>query len=319
MPNHLKNKPVKTLFTFNIFIVFALFFTKIYGQQEPLYVTYPQNPLAINPAYAGSSGIASVSIMVRKQSLILQNVGSSQYLSYNTPLANGKFGLGLQAFNSNFGQSASGGTGINLSGSFRHHFSESISISVGALGGFVQIPGFLSGASEFKPIAGGGIYLRSTNTYLGVAMPVITKQFYAISQNSKYLFPRPIFASAGHVFGINDRLDLKIGAVYRHLDGAASQALDLNAVIWYKKWFGLGLWKNKTGSEVNANNAFIITADAQISQKFRLGLSYDAAAKSGYDAINPQTGRSSSLALYTILLRYDFDNLTGKINNFRFF
>lgn len=319
MVNLLKSKTNNNKYLLLNLLVFALFITKIFGQQDPLYVTYPQNPLAINPAYAGSSGIASVSILVRKQSLVLQNVGSSQYLSYNTPLANGKFGMGLQAFNSNFGQTVSGGTGINLSGSYRHHFSDSISISIGALGGFVQIPGFISGANEFKPIAGAGAYFRSNNAYFGVAMPVITKQYYSISQSSKYYFPRPIFASAGYVYGINENLDLKVGAVYRHIDGGVKQALDLNAVLWFKKWFGLGLWKNKTGSEINASNAFIITADAQISQKFRLGLSYDTAAKTAYDPVNPQTGRSSNLGLYTIMLRYDFDNLTGKINNFRFF
>jgi Type IX secretion system membrane protein PorP/SprF len=287
--------------------------------QSSLYVTYPQNPLALNPAYAGSSGIASVSVMVRKQSLVLQGASSSQFLSYNTPLANGKFGMGLQAFTSNFGQTGSGGTGFNLGGSYRHHFTDSISISVGAQAGFVQIPGFLSGAYDFKPIAGAGAYFRTFNSYLGVSMPVFTKPYYALSTSSSYYFLRPIFVSAGHVLNINENFDLKFGAVFRQLDQNQGSAIDLNAVVWVKKWLGLGIWKNKTGSEINANNAFIITADAQISQKFRLGISYDAAAKTQYDPINPQTGRSSGLSLYSFTLRYDFDNLTGKINNFRYF
>jgi type IX secretion system PorP/SprF family membrane protein len=291
----------------------------VFAQQDALYVTYPQNPLSLNPAYAGSSGIASVSIMVRKQSLILQGAGSSQYLSYNTPLANGKFGMGLQAFNSSFGQSIGGGTGINLSGSFRHHFTDSISVSIGAQAGFVQIPGFLSGANDFKSIAGLGAYFRTFNSYFGVSIPVITKPFYATSTSTKFFFRRPLFLTAGHVLHINDDFDLKVGAVFRQLDQNKSQALDLNAVIWYKKYLGLGLWKNKTGSEINPINALIISLDAQVGQKFRLGISYDAGAKSQFDAVNPRTGRKSSLGLYNLTLRYDFDNLTGKIDNFRFF
>jgi type IX secretion system PorP/SprF family membrane protein len=304
------------------FLVFVILLdlNSAFAQQDALYVTYPQNPLALNPAYAGSSGIASVSIMVRKQSLVLQGAGSSQYLSYNTPLANGKFGMGLQAYNSSFGQAGSGGgTGFNLGGSYRHHFNDSISISVGAQAGFVQIPGFLSGAYDFKPIAGAGAYFRTFNSYLGVSMPVFTKPYYALSTSSRYYFLRPIFVSAGHVFNINENFDLKFGAVFRQLDQNQGSDIDLNAVVWVKKWLGLGIWKNGTGSEINANNAVIITADAQISQKFRLGISYDAAAKTQYDPINPQTGRSSGLSLYSFTLRYDFDNLTGKINNFRYF
>ncbi|MES2795179.1 MAG: type IX secretion system membrane protein PorP/SprF, partial [Bacteroidota bacterium] len=157
--------PIKSLQEYilkqNLILTFVLFIFHINistAQQEALYVTYPQNPLAINPAYAGSNGIASISIIVRKQSLVLQGAGSSQYLSYNTPLAKGKFGMGIQAFNSSFGQTVGGGTGFDLSGNFRHHFTDSISISIGAQAGFVQIPGYLSGAYDFKPVAGAGAY-----------------------------------------------------------------------------------------------------------------------------------------------------------------
>jgi type IX secretion system PorP/SprF family membrane protein len=309
---------------YKIHILFILGFSliptlQIFAQQDALYVTYPQNPLAINPAYAGSSGIASVSVMVRKQSLILQGLGSSQYLSYNTPLAKGKFGMGFQAFNSNFGQAIGGGTGINLGASFRHHFSDSISISIGAQGGFVQIPSYITGVNEFKPITGAGAYFRSFNSYLGVSMPIINRQYLPLLQSVLISYSRPIFVSIGHVFTINDAFDLKIGTLYRHLDDGSKDAVDLHTVVWYKKRFGLGLWKNKTGSEINPKNAFIITADAQVSQKFRLGFSYDAAVKSPYDSVNPKTGLKSKLSLYNFTLRYDFDNLTGKIDNFRFF
>lgn len=292
---------------------------QVFSQQDALYVTYPQNPLAINPAYAGSSGIASISILARKQSLVLQGVGSSQYLSYNTPLSNGKFGMGLQAYNSNFGNSGAG-TGINAAASYRHHFTDSISISVGTQFGFAQIPSFNLGVNVFKPIAGLGVYFRTFNSYLGLGMPVFNKPYYEPTKSAKLYFNRPLFISAGHVLTINDVLDLKFGAVFKQDIQTEDAALDLNAVIWIKKVIGLGFWKNKTGSEINPTDALVFTADAQISQKFRIGLSYDfMAGKNQPDRINPNTGRSSTLGIYNLILRYDFDNLTGKINNFRFF
>ena len=311
---------MKISFYFTFF--FAIIFCKTaIGQQEQLYVTYPINPLAINPAYAGSSGIASVLVLVRKQSLVLQNVGSSQYLSYNTPLANGKAGLGFQAYNSSFGQIGSGGTGFNLSGSFRHHFSDSISISVGAQIGLAQVPSLYSGVAEFKPNGGIGVYFRTFDSFLGISMPVITNSGYSVSQTVKYYYPRPIFVSAGHVVQVNNQLDLKFGALYRQTidnsSAVSASALDFNAVLWYKKAIGLGIWKNSTGAEVNSKNAIIISLEGQINAKFRLGFSFDAASKGTATRINPTTGRTSSLGLYNLSLRYDFDNLTGKINNFR--
>jgi type IX secretion system PorP/SprF family membrane protein len=317
-------KPTKNIYKlFKIssllfFFVFK-FCNNLLGQQEPLYNIYPQNPMAINPAYAGSAGIANISIFVRKQSLILQNVGSSQYLSYNTPLAKGKAGMGLQAYNSNFGQAGpgAGGTGFNLSGVYRHHFTDSISVAVGAQAGFSQVPNFL--ANEFKPTAGLGIYFRTFNSYFGAAMPIITTPSFAISNTTKYYYLRPLFISAGHVVNINEKLDLKFGAVFRHYDKNGGEAIDLNATVWFKKLIGLGIWKNKTGSEVKPENALIISLDAQLNQKFRLGFSYDAASRTTNGGVNPRTGTTSALGLYNLMLRYDFDNLTGKINNFRFF
>ncbi len=298
-------------------VIVILHSTVIFAQLEPLYVTYPINAQAINPAYAGSSGIASLSILVRKQSLILPNTGSSQYLSYNTPLSNGKAALGFQAFNSNFGAiGSSGGTGFNLSGAWRHHFTDSISVSVGAQFGFVQLPS-IAGAFEFKSNAGLGVYLRTIDSYLGISMPVATKPTYSISQTTKYFYPRPTFINAGHVFTINENLDLKVGALYRIYDKNGGGDYDLNAVLWVKKVAGVGIWKNNTGSEVNKDKSIIISLEVQVSQKFRLGISYDAAASGKYGVT--KTGRNSSLSLYNMMLRYDFDNLTGKINRFRFF
>jgi type IX secretion system PorP/SprF family membrane protein len=319
-----KLKISKFIIGFCLFIAFTVSLKfKILAQQEALYVTYPLNPLAINPAYAGSSGIASISILVRKQSLVLQNVGSSQYLSYNTPLASGKAGLGFQAYNSNFGQIGTGGTGFNLSGVYRHHFTDSVSISFGAQVGLAQVPSLFSGVAEFKPNIGLGLYFRTYNSYLGLSAPVVTHGGYSISKTDKYYYPRSIYLTAGHVLQINENFDLKFGAMLRQklkeANISPATALDLNAVIWFKKAVGFGVYKNSTGSEVNPKDALIFSLEGQINQKFRLGFSFDAASKGTATRINPVTGRSSSLGLYNLMLRYDFDNLTGKINNFRFF
>jgi type IX secretion system PorP/SprF family membrane protein len=289
-----------------------------FGQQDAIYVTYPTNPLAINPAYAGSSGVANITILVRKQSLVLQNVGSSQYLSYNTPLANGKAGLGFQAYNASFGQIGNNGSGFNMSGSYRHHFSDSISISIGGQVGLAQVPSVFA-AAQYKTMAGFGAYFRTFNSYFGVAMPVLTKIAYNSASKDKNYYPRYIFVSAGHVLNINEMLDLKLGVMFKQANDKASSAVDINAVLWYKKAFGIGVWKNNSGSEVNPKSAIIISLEGQINPKFRIGFSMDAASKGAGTRINPTTGRSSNLGLYNLMLRYDFDNLTGKINNFRFF
>lgn len=57
------------------------------------------NAMAINPAYAGSRGVTTATALYRKQWLGIEGAPETQTISFDTPLANEKVGLGFQAFN----------------------------------------------------------------------------------------------------------------------------------------------------------------------------------------------------------------------------
>jgi type IX secretion system PorP/SprF family membrane protein len=292
-----------------------LIFNYCTAQQDVLYNTYPTNGQAINPAYAGSAGIASFHIMVRKQSLSLPQSGSSQFLSYNTPLAGAKSFLGFQAFNTGFGSTGVSSTGFNICTGYRYHISDSLTVAIAGQFSFSQVPSFILGANTYKSAAGLGVYMRANNSYLGIAMPTATKVNFQISKDNSLTYARPLWLTAGYVFGLQPNTKLKAGVVYQ----SERQKLDFNAVLWLRQLVGVGLWYSNLGSEVNAQKATILTADVQINKKFRLGLSYDFAATRRADNLNAQRPLSKSLGLYQFLLRYDFDNQTGKIDRFRYF
>lgn len=289
------------------------------AQTEPIYFTYPNNPLALNPAYAGSWGVAGVNLLVRKQSLVLQNASSSQYLSYQTPLANNKAALGFQAYNSNLIYNTNGGQGFVLSGAFRHHLNEEHAVAIGANGGLSQVTDNVTFRQIYKPNYGLGIYYNSTKQYIGVSIPNIAKNEIVFAGGSQSYFPRNSFVTAGKVFEVNENTDIKVGIVVNHELNNKTTKFDANAGVWFKKFVGVSLWYNQSGSEFNNKKAVVISAECQATTKFRFGLSYDPAARNLNSQFNPQTGRRSFLAMYNLLIKYDFDNLTGKINNFRFF
>ena len=315
MRQHLTNSThhFKKSYVLGIFLLFLCLSGM--AQQENLYYTYPENGLSINPAYAGSNGLANLLVMVRRQSLTLPQSGSAQYLSYNTPLRMGKSFLGFQAFNSGFSGRSITGTGFNLSSGYRHHFTDSISVALAASFNFTQVPGFLTGNQVFKPSAGVGLYFRTYHSYFGIAAPTITQVRYQTSKDNYISFPKPIWASIGHVLHPAEHWALKLGAIYKTIDNVA----DFNAVAWYRERFGVGFWYSNLGSEVNFEKATVLTADVQINKKFRLGLSYDFSATKRNDNLSSGQTFKSVLSMYQFTLRYDFDNQTGKIDRFRFF
>lgn len=294
-----------------------------FAQQEAMFLTYPTNPLAVNGAYAGSNGLASLEIMVRRQSLRLNNLPASQFLSYQTPLAEGKSFLGFQAYNANFGSggltNAGGNTGFNVASGYRYHVDEDINFSIAGQYNLTQIPGAIGQGTQFKSGFGLGFYGRTAQSYFGIAMPNVSKTTFSFGTSGTIQFDRPIIATLGHVLAINDNLDVKAGLLLKKSETQASTKLDFNGQLWIKQLVGLGLWYNNTGSEVNSNKALIITADVQVNKQFRLGLSYDTAGSQRQDNVNSGRPFNSRLGLYQFLLRYDFDNKTGKIDNFRYF
>ena len=72
-----------------------LFPLQVYGQMFPTSDHYVHNPLAINPAFAGCHDALSATILYRNQWVGFKDAPKSQILSFHTPVAHDRIGLGL--------------------------------------------------------------------------------------------------------------------------------------------------------------------------------------------------------------------------------
>jgi type IX secretion system PorP/SprF family membrane protein len=275
--------------------------------------TYFFNPLAINPAYAGSKDVVSMSGILRKQQLFGQNGGSgAQYFSIDLPIADDKFGIGFQAYNN---PTSNSDIGFISSVAYRTFVGEDGVIAVGAQGGLYQVRGLsFNSTNQFKGSAGAGVYYRDYNKYIGLGIPNIlalkSESLTTTATAVEVALPRPIYLSAGYVHEINDDIAVKGGLVVRSfLGNAASQlatAIDFNS-----------------GSDVNATKAFIITAEVQLNEKLRFSYGFDLSGSSGQNTqtTNPLTGAvtSSGNGQHYLMLRYEWDSGNGRIENFRYF
>lgn len=309
-----------------LLILLACSAAESFAQQDALYYTYPFNPLALNPAYAGTSGVTTLSVISRRRSLALQNTPSTNFFSMDFPLtpAN-KMAMGFQAFNDNFSVA-----NVGVYGSLAYHLDlgDDRMLSLGMQGGFTQIrsTNFFAGVNEFKPNVGAGAYFRTNNAFVGVGMPtaLLTTTDASIGGGGivRYTFFRPIFLNMGYVFEVNDDVALKTSAVLRHISNATTQpnAIDFNATIWYKNKYAFGLWAQQTGSEYNSR-AFLASFEVKLGEKFHFGYSYDfRAGNTGIQGTNPLTGGvTTASGLHQLLIRYGWDSGDDKMKLPRYF
>jgi type IX secretion system PorP/SprF family membrane protein len=271
-------------------LAFSIMSTVSYAQQDPLYSQYMFNMMGINPAYAGSRDILSVTAVARMQWVGLKGAPQSQLLTGDFAMKNKKIGLGMQIYNDKIGVMKT--TGFNLNYAYRIPMRTGI-LALGLQGGLSAFranyrdinlgtnPGsdiaFSENVSEIKPTIGAGLFFStdhsySTNTGSGKS---------STYQNNHWIF------TAGYVFNLTHDVSLKPSFLLRMVPGAPLTT-DINANVWFYKILSLGV-------SVRTSEMIIGMFELQANKQFRFGYAYD------YTTSN-RTSRGS----HELMLRYEF-------------
>jgi type IX secretion system PorP/SprF family membrane protein len=302
------------------FLLTVLIFTQtltMFAQQDQMYITYPFMPLNINPAYAGSREVISVSGIYRKKPLFgALGVASTtqQYFNFDMPIAQDRMAIGFQAYNAEqvIGNGTSGILGnLGLYGDFAYRLTlpNDGKLAIGVQLGVTQVPVAISigsggsGNTAFNSSYGAGIYYNNDDAYFGVSM---------LNLNANDNYNRPIYITGGYVFTIDDDFKIKTGAVLRKQSSNAGgkTVFDLNATGWIKDKFGIGVWYQNTGSEISTQS---ILGSFQIQlKKFQIGYAYDFSGSGNTNTI-------SNEGFHQLMLKYEIDSGNGKSGVFRYF
>jgi type IX secretion system PorP/SprF family membrane protein len=309
------NKTIKFLLAILLFS--QAFYTQ--AQQDQLYITYPFMPLNVNPAYAGSREVISVSGLYRKRPLFgALGVASTtqQYFNFDMPIAHDKMAIGFQAYNAEQ-VLGNGGTGLLGNLGFYGDFAYRITLpndgklAIGVQYGITQVPGFVNssgggvGVTGFNSSIGGGIYYNNDDAYFGISM---------LNINATDNYNRPLYITGGYVFTIDDEFKIKAGALVRKISSnlGGKTDFDLNATGWIKDKFGIGVWYQNTGSEFN-NTAILGSFQVQL-KKFQICYAYDFSGSGNTSSIS-----SGKEGFHQIMVRYEIDAGNGKSGVFRYF
>ena len=104
-----------------------------FSQQDAQYTQYMYNTISVNPAYAGSRGVLSITGLHRSQWVGLEGAPKTQTLNVHMPVG-GKVGLGFNIINDEIGNGVNQETNFDIAFSYTIPVSEKHKLSFGLKG-----------------------------------------------------------------------------------------------------------------------------------------------------------------------------------------
>ncbi len=294
--------------------VFGLTLSMTYGQQDPQYTQYMYNTMSVNAAYAGQRDVLSIAGLYRTQWVGVDGAPKTQTLSLHSPLRDERLGLGVSIVNDQLGPANETYFDVNFSYTIPLNRYDT-ELSLGLKGGFhllntdwskgqyqYQDSAFQNDLGLFSPTVGMGIYLHSSQWYLGTSIPnFITTNHYNDFIESVAQERLHYYFIGGYVFDVSRYVKLKPAFLVKSVSGAPLIAdLSVNTLLHDKLILGLAYrWDDSISG----------LAGFQITENLLIGYAYD------YTSTNLKNYNSGS---HEIMLRYEINRI-GRILSPRFF
>ena len=259
------------------------------AQQDALYSSYMQNPLLINPAYAGTYNMFNVTALARKQWAGMDGAPLTNSLSVHSSVYRNKLGVGIIVVNDRFGIS----NNTEAYGTFAYKINfgdkEDNVLSFGMQAGMMNYradygetknfnikddndPNFTgSKTSATAPNFGAGVFYRNERLFAGFSAPKILNSKFEEGFSSYTQYRRHYFLTGGYIFDLIN-FQLKPSVLIRYVEGAPV-SFDINGSVLVKDfiWLGASL---RSASNFNVNSIVFMT-QLQLNDNFRLGYSLD--------------------------------------------
>lgn len=315
-----------------------------FAQQEAMFSQYMFNTLAINPAYAGSRDVLSLTALGRYQWISVPGAPKTFTFSMDSPIKNEKMGLGLQVTRDEVGLQKN--TGVYATYSYRIKVGPRSTLSFGVQGGATNVRWALSDAknltdpdvdrvfdgssdqNKILPNVGGGIYLSNDKGYIGISCPQIMQNpisnfNFNDSSGTIGRTRRHYFAMMGFVIG-KGSFKIKPSTMVRYTQGAPL-GFDGNVNFWIKDKISFGVsgrisqFQTMGQDSKNLFDAAIGMMELQLTPQFKLGYAYDFTSNRLNDQSKTGVTRLLGIPTHEVLLRYEFGFGKNKILTPRYF
>lgn len=314
---------MKNIILLILFITPAFFLN---AQQENHFTQFYYNKMHLNPGYAGSRGLGSITALYRNQWIGFEGAPEAKVLTFDMPIARSRVGFGL-----NLSQHTVGIMN-NFYGTMAYNYNipldENISLRVGmqAVLRYFTVdfsdPSVITrhnndlsiplGAeeSQTKGDVGLGAYLNAKDFYVGISVPHLLKNEITFNSNTATLeiateLPH-IYAMAGALIPFSEKFGLRPSMLVKYVNNAPLD-VDINLSGVFNSAFIAGIAYRVGGSGGGESIDFNLFYQFE---KFGLGAAYDLTLSDLKDYNNGSI---------EALIRYDFKKEKGNMANPRFF
>jgi type IX secretion system PorP/SprF family membrane protein len=273
------------------------------AQQKVQFTQYMFNGLILNPAYAGTEEMLSITAMHRMQWTGIEGAPVTQTLSAHTLFPGKHMGIGISFVNDKIGVHKN----LSAMASYAYHLpvGKTSWLSFGVQAGLHDQKsdyGSLGAASGNDPLVatstlsessfdvGTGIYFRSKKLQVGLSAPELLPESLAVNDSSMMQWEKKnYFLFTKYSFRVSDKIDLEPGFLLKYFGATPLSAdLNLNTVFYKVITFGVSY---------RMDESVDVMLSAKVTPQFRFGYAYDY----GIGAV-PKVGSGS----HEIMLNYRF-------------
>lgn len=235
-----------------ISIALFLLTIKVHAQQDPLYAQYLNNPLLLNPAYAGFNNSLNASVGYRQQ---WRGMDGPKTFNFSADISalSGRGGAGLAVVADRIGPISR--NEIMVASAYKIPLSPDLRLSFGLQGGVVQYqidhsklsvfdpadPLFDGNENAWAPNIGAGVILSSDRFFAGLSVPRVLETPGAMNNMNHTLSSRHYYLTAGYLIPLSPQVIFKPSAMLRYVSGAP-HSLDVNATLVLREKLQTGIF-----------------------------------------------------------------------------
>lgn len=237
-----------------VVIVFAFSLQITFAQQDPLYSQYFNNPMLINPAFAGSMERLYAGLAFRSQWSGIEGSPATFNFNSHIALADNRVGAGLVVVQDKIGNIKNtfyGGTA-----SYKLQLKSNTFFSFGMQLGAIQYSSNTDGLNiqnpddRFAPFTdtkfntGVGVLLRGDRYSVGLSVPQLLANSTTVGLGNQVsqikVYSQNYYLFGSYLFNINERIEFKPSTLLRFTSGS-SPAVDLNANFTFNRLYTAGI------------------------------------------------------------------------------
>lgn len=240
-----------------LLIGFILISSVTMAQQDPLYSQYYNNPVLINPAFAGSNERLYAGIAYRTQWAGMDGAPKTYSLNSHIALADNRVGLGVVVVQDQIGDFKTVQYGAVAS--YRIKLSKS-TFSFGMQAGSTRFatdpnlvkvfnnpdPAF-NQFSETKFNTGAGVLLQNERYSLGLSVPRILTSSANLGGQTIQVYSQNYYLYGSYIFYLSGRVQFKPSALLRLTNGSPITA-DVNCNFIFNQNYSAGIFTRNLGT-----------------------------------------------------------------------